>query len=701
MLTLEKLNSAFDLWVKITGQSMDTSYFNSQYHNYSVYSANETIEGSFKLDPTLKLPLLLLDYYADQYFKDQFCSLKSLVYNRKEILEEVDLYLKMLDILRDEELENIKKEILEVFKKIQIEYQLNPESLKIFEDQHELSFLYRDSLWSMENLHLYKFSLPDGVETPTNAPKLVKSIHEFENPTALIDFMSRSVNCIVVGYFPNPKIGFEYSSFAFAFRRGKEVLLLTDLKKWSHPLQESMTRRAHPDRHLDAKQGASHFPYYTLQDITAPVENNEIKSLVISNSGKETGFPKTLAYINQLDPIESYWLTFVAGLIHDKFYTKQFIVEEEATTGYSITNQRLLLPAESGKLSDPQEVVHAAVKAGLCGSHPKGQFEWMEKRYGHTVKKELLFLQKYSEDGLLAPVEPTNINLITDGKEKEKAIVPTIGDTLGLKAFNLGRIGTVAELNADRAFLARYNEAQMIEKAAFDEFDQKHDEIYKWYVDHVKANVKNLLKNIANLSMPVENGVILHHSEESFDLSNKEKPKTIDNIMQVYDEVAEKAGCWITGAGVSVFSFGRYTPRKHWALVLDNRKERSYNRFCYVTWTENPQICVTFSVQNANAIAAMAGVSYDDLPEVLKHRRKYEKYVGNSILNRIDPMEWSIEDPWADGIDFNVMIWISRSAFNSLRKQYGLPSKKFWLEEKKKDEMTVVKDEGITRASLS
>jgi hypothetical protein len=52
--------------------------------------------------------------------------------------------------------------------------------------------------------------------------------------------------------------------------------------------------------------------------------------------------------------------------------------------------------------------------------------------------------------------------------------------------------------------------------------------------------------------------------------------------------------------------------------------------------------------RNAVDLAYMCGVEVSDLPELLQHwhNRDDEPYTGNSILNRIDPLEWAIHPPW-------------------------------------------------------
>lgn len=57
----------------------------------------------------------------------------------------------------------------------------------------------------------------------------------------------------------------------------------------------------------------------------------------------------------------------------------------------------------------------------------------------------------------------------------------------------------------------------------------------------------------------------------------------------------------------------------------------------------------------------------EDMPDVLQHWNKYEPYVGNHILNRIDPLEWMIENPWLE-LNTKIQIHLSKRAFNNLKK---------------------------------
>lgn len=682
-ISLDKFNEAFALWVEITGQSMDTHSFDSTYQSYDVHVANREIEEALDLDPSLKLPLLLLSYYSRDFAKTRTCSVEDLVNNTDKVLERINRIKRLNAILNGEDVTGVIGDVRKTLEKIRIEYEIPEETLKEFVDNpDEVTFLYRDALWAMKNLTLMKFRA-DLTDAPDNIPHLVKSVHEFKTPSQLVKFMRNSVNCIVLGYMSS-ELGTGASSFAFAFRRGNEVFLLTDLTKWSHPMQETMTRKL--NRHLERKEGKNRFPYYTLDEISSPVENNEIKDVVIPTANPEW-FPKTLAMINQLEWFQSYWIVFMAILIKEKFYVEKFQVDEEMCTGDEIKDL-LLLSTKSREKGSIIDSVHEAVEKGWCGPHPKDQFSWMFDRYRNKIREDLLYISTFSEDGLLSPSIKADVKLLTeasktDGEEKTSTSMVakkhTISDSIWLKSFNTGRIGTKESLVADQAFLARYNEAKMVEKAAADEFDSTYSEVFEWYKKSVEANMPTILKNIANLNMPVKKGTILCHGDD--------KPDSTDgNIMWIYDTVTENTAVYPCGAGCMLIEFGIRDDNKAGPLRLYKPFPGiAYRKDCYLTGKKDAQIRVEFRVETAQAIATMAGVDVDKLPELIRNWRKYEKEVGNHLINRIDPGEWAIQDPWRNGIDFTVEIWISRGAFNRLRRENDLPPLRFWKKDEKKE----------------
>jgi len=666
-----------------------------------VHDANEAIETSLKLDPTQALALLVMDYYLEEWLTDNEISVKKLMEQYDTtLLEAVHQYRELRTLLRDPELDSIVVSVRENFKQIQKDYGLSPEYLEILNDKLTLTCLYRDCLWAVENLQLYKITQPVSPSDPTNEPKFVKTIHEFQSSSELLDFMSHSVNCIVMGYIPNPENGIEYSSFGFAFRRGNEVFLLTDLPRWEHPLQEGMTRKAHPDRALDARTGSCHFPYYTLAEIHETKPNEEITALAMPGI-HDNAIPKTLAEYPQLDPSEAYWAVFVAGLIKKKFFVEKSTDGKEVIHGRDACRKPLALPPGSDlRIPATGDIIldylHQKVAEKAAGPTPKSQFDWLLKKYQHKVDPSLLFLTSDSKNGMLSA--PHELKLLP-GVEETRLTTSSPAE-IYLRAMNINQIGTPEELEADRIFLARYNESKMVLHAAIEDFYQTRDEIWKWYEEHVRKNSEALLKGIAHLEFIVENG--------SFgdvplpgpgDWTDRAQPKT-GSILYVYDDrdynystcEGKYFGCHSEYGGHFTVEFGGPLAREveknscPRPLQLNGGFDPDHGQYCFVTGVMNASIKAVFCPKTGYGLAALAGVKFEELPDVLQHWRPLTQDTGNSILRRIDPLEWALDNPWRKLMDFDVEIRLSRQAFNSLRRKYGLPPNKFWITEKEREE---------------
>jgi hypothetical protein len=71
-------------------------------------------------------------------------------------------------------------------------------------------------------------------------------------------------------------------------------------------------------------------------------------------------------------------------------------------------------------------------------------------------------------------------------------------------------------------------------------------------------------------------------------------------------------------------------------------------------------------------IADIAGVTVADLPIPLQHWYTDEPYTGNSILDRLDPQDWVLKNPWKD-LTLRVTLTLCRTCFHKRRKALGLP----------------------------
>jgi hypothetical protein len=95
------------------------------------------------------------------------------------------------------------------------------------------------------------------------------------------------------------------------------------------------------------------------------------------------------------------------------------------------------------------------------------------------------------------------------------------------------------------------------------------------------------------------------------------------------------------------------------------------NPKCVITGA-TASYAVSFDPMISRDLAFLAGVDHDQLPDVLKSWSQYRLYVGNSNLNRIDPMEWAAHNPW-EKESFRIEVPLSKRGLAQLRKDAKMP----------------------------
>ncbi len=92
----------------------------------------------------------------------------------------------------------------------------------------------------------------------------------------------------------------------------------------------------------------------------------------------------------------------------------------------------------------------------------------------------------------------------------------------------------------------------------------------------------------------------------------------------------------------------------------------------------DPTVFSSISPTCPAALALIFGVAESDLPWPLQHWFSSEPYDGNCILDRLDPIDWVLRNPWSDvhqygHLQLDLAIYLSRSGYHARRKALGLP----------------------------
>jgi hypothetical protein len=98
----------------------------------------------------------------------------------------------------------------------------------------------------------------------------------------------------------------------------------------------------------------------------------------------------------------------------------------------------------------------------------------------------------------------------------------------------------------------------------------------------------------------------------------------------------------------------------------------SDGRFVTCAFTkQRASVFTIISPDNSRAIALLAGIPERKLPWPLQNWTTWEPYTGNSILDRVDPQDWRLDNPWRH-LQLRITFALCKREFKRLRKEHGL-----------------------------
>lgn len=650
MSSTTDMERAFELWVELTGLDPNATSFRSS--QFEVYRVNQDLKDSLTLNDPLGLTTpMLLNCYATEFLDDRKFSVNELLSNSEQVATYLRKAREIYSILQSEPIQSevaaFRSWLIEALKHYHVE---NEDVFKMAQSDKALAFLRRDALRSIEHLQVHQFT--QGHPDPDQRPKYVTTVHEFWD-----------INMLIRAMLSNPALSgvslnlvrdrLETSSyFAFCIKNGKRLFILTDKEDEKHPLQKYMRRR--PGRDMADRIDRHHFPYRLLDLEYDDRGDARINPRETTEAAVYQPHLHPLRQIKDLEPDEVIWLVLMFSLIEERFWKQGYQAPELSYTGGMLalgTGSADTLVAAYPRL----EV--APVAAGdvttdkmldQWGMEPTQKHRWLEERYEHLVPEQVLNL---IGDGDSVP-------MLTDGdeithlsvKEYEEATRFTRRPEVGSKIVTLdkGVFGSREKIVADQRWAARYNKAVVIQRAAHVEYVTRKSEVLETYRTMVTCNVERLLTAIARGEL-----IAPAHPFKPQGFGDEKNAKD-QNMLQV-------------GTVDSIPTYGY-----HHLPPVPRRGDPT----CYVNGTK-ASIVGVFHPKTAQALAILCGCDVSDLPDVLQHWTKADLYEGNPILDRIDPMEWVVENPWRN-LNMEIAIYLSKRGYNQLRKNVGLPPDRLW-----------------------
>ena len=650
MSSVTDMERAFDLWVELTGLDPNATVFRGR--EIEIRQMNEGLKDSLKLNDPLGLTTpMLLNCYATAFLDDQKFSVNELLSNSEQVAAYACKARELYSILQSEPIQSevaaFRSWLIEALEHYHVE---NEDVFKMVQSDEALAFLRRDALRSIERLQVHQFT--QGDPDPDQRPKYVTTVHEFWDINTLIRAMLS--NPTLSGVSLNlVRDHLETSSyFAFCIKNGQRLFVLTDKEDEKHPLQKYMRRR--PGRDMANRIDRHHFPYGLL-DLEYDYRGDaRIRSRETAEAAIYQPHLHPLRQIKDLEPDEVIWLTLMFSLIEERFWKQGYQAPELSYTGGMVAlgagNTDALVAAYPRLEVAPVAAGDVTTDKMLdqWRMEPTQQHRWLEERYEHLVPDQVLNLIGDGETVLML----TDGNEIThlSVKEYEEATRFTHHPSVGRKLASLDTtsFGSREKIIADQRWTARYNKAIVIQRAAEAEYAALKDEVLEVYRSLVTANPDRLLAAI-------DRGEILApaHRYKTEGFGNEPKPVE-QNMLQI----------------------GLVDDTPTWGCIRIPTPPRGVPPTCCVNGTSASMVGI-FRPKTAEALAILCGCDVSALPDVLQHWTQADLYEGNPILDRIDPMGWVVENPWRN-LGLDVAIYLSKRAYNQLRKGLDLPPNRFW-----------------------
>jgi len=677
MNTAQKLTEALNLWLELSEVDPGKKSFTvggSGMSEYTVKQMHDTIKDALELDDTNVTGVLMLDSMSKAYFDNRNFSVSQLLADPARTTEYVSKAAKLRSLVRSPDLMEQNHLFVHHLRSALRMYAMDkPETLAMAENLHEIGYLRRDALRSIKNLRVDQF-LTGAPEAAGTAPAYHGWVHQFWNVNQLVEAACHMPSGVTLSLVRDPSDLQSY--FAFAIRNGGNLFVLSDVPEHAHPVQRYMSRK--PSREFERRAHQNWFPYGLLNlkfDEEAEIfyaDQTRRRALIPQQQTVDR-----LKAIAELEPQEVLWVVMMFDLIVEKFWNKGYQAPTLSYTAAMIREERPLLDAAQAAnlpvttyktLALPalthadmtQEKVMAAVRSD--GGRPN---TWLEERYAAKVDPELfnlldsgastLYLLPVAgvlpregnahENHPLAVVTPTYVSV--SRKDDEAVMEWNKRGRYGLHALNTTSFGTREEIEKDRIFLARHNQAKAIQRLAHEEYAARKDEIIEWWKARLDENIDYLLSlaaagTVRRVFEPTGPGC------ELASLDGYSYAGGLFNFVRTYEATENY-------------------PAKSCSAYLHDGYYRNKPQ-CVVT-SGTASLRVYFAPQNPKELAELAGCEVGDLPDVLQNWSPRRNYGGNSILDRIDPMAWALRDPWCN-LDFRVLMHLSKRGLAQCKKRF-------------------------------
>jgi hypothetical protein len=651
-------------------------------HSTASYAAHKFIQEAAKgleTDESGISTAMLAHGFYGKHTSEISYSLSDLIAPSAKIKAVLEKTRALKALLDDQEVEESIQGFRDSITKSLAHYEVETteELTKLLNSYADLGYMRLSALKSINGLRMDQFLRGEPEQSGVN-PVFMKTISKWWNVNSLLAAALKMPSGISLHMIGTPRAFDTY--FVFVIRNGGNLYILSDVAKEPHPLFSSMTRRK--DRKFNDRVNQNWFPY-ELADVAYEEGEEENEWRVYETASKSRDLvayqheSRPLSAINKLGAESTVWLSMMFSLILKRFWGTNEQAKELSCTGEMVLNSQALLQHATlanlpvvtntgfdAAVIDKQSVSpEAATKEGI-GTTYNMSTAWMVDRYADQVSDDVLNLT--GKDGSAMPLVLTQEGTVmvrTEDHDKDLRVAASY-------PYPLTRFGSVTELENDRKFLARSNQAEAISLLAKAEFNDRRIEIEQWYAQAIQRNLENIVAMAGNEDLWVDDGA--DTGLETTTYNNRAMVRHVGK--QLFHRFMGR---------IDVNSSYGFSPS-----YMLYKSRNGYDPKCNVTGA-GASYLVGFTPINAKELALLAGCEVHELPDVLQNWTIRKHDCGNQILDRIDPMSWRLKDPWAE-LCFNVTVALSKRGLAQLAKTAKLPDLKIATQEQMKHSFSTI-----------
>lgn len=656
------LDEAIERWAKVAGIDLDATQFNMREYDRMKFTSDLSVAR--ELDPTGLTTFMMLRGYFEWFLKNTDFSAYDLILNPSTVRDKVEPLNFLRTLLETPEIVELVDEFEATTRKGTSHYAGDRDDLEAWlKSKYDLALIRRDALRSMETLETHQFT--QGQTSEGNTAQYNMDVWEFWNINSLLATARvQQIPGISLCMMRDPGEAL-HSYFGFICSNGETITFLTDRGRSPHPAYKRMSRR--PDRELQRRSELHRFPYHLLDvsmsDDTRRLYANRREGLVPLNTQGVA-----LSKIGDLPPDQLIWTMYMFDLIRDRFYVERRALPELSYTGAMVREPEALVSGTSALarieaypfLKLPSIVasdVTTESTADQWDRDPQLFLTWMLDRYGQGVPDS--FVDVVGEHEKLALALP-NVHKDMWGLSR----LPR------LESLEATDFGSQGDIERNRMWAARSNQMTYVQQLAEVDYEETKEDVLKWFRAKVKENADSLLDAAARGEIFMLCKV--YWVGDSWTNNHPYKPK---NTLEQEEGITFHKALGHFYATVMIASEGP----AFYSWFRGKRKYVPDPVNCF----ENPNVRGTIhtyiSLQTPMDVAQVCGVEVVDLPWQLQHYwdSHWEPYTGNSIITRIDPIDWKLHNPWAR-LALSVGITSSKRAYNARRARLGLPKERWW-----------------------